>query len=169
MRIGPTPLGGKLWGALGMGAVVGFGAWAIGVPVHGSAFLMAATVTILSLFHVPVGGGSVSLRLPVMRSHVSRSDVSRLTWAMAGRSRYSTQTMVVRLRATATRRLAALGIDLDDPDQADAARNALGEHAYRVVMEDGSRRVRRSDVVECVAALERLGGRRTADTAVVRS
>lgn len=63
----------------------------------------------------------------------ARDDISALSWSFLSRDDAVTQRAVRAVRAATLTRLGLHGIDLDDPEQAAAARTFLGDEAYNFV------------------------------------
>lgn len=96
------------------------------------AFLAAVAVTVFVV-------GQPEPRSPRWpRSEVSvkdgaRDDVSTLSWTLLSKDDAVSPRAVRAVRATASTRLRLLGVDLDDPADAPAARRLLGDETYAFV------------------------------------
>lgn len=146
-------------GTLAASVTAGSLAWLVGVTVIGSAMIALLVAALVPVLFNPVDEAK---SLPPVRPgvrHGARVEVSRLSWAIAGRRGYLDPRVVRRLRTTARRRLADLRLDPAHPDQAARAESALGSWAYRVVI-DGRTELTRREVVRLVEAIEGLGSRR---------
>lgn len=97
----------------------------------------------------------------------TRRDVSALTWSFIGLDGRVSEAAVRRLRVDASRRLAHIGVvvpgglrattvrDTDEAVQA-AAREALGDRAWRILTAPGGFMPSLADVAHCVDVVERL-------------
>ena len=143
-------------GGLAASMVVGSLAWLVGATVMGSVLIGLAVAAVVPVLANPIEPTMVLPPLPPRLRHGARVEVSRLSWAMAGRRGRVDARVVRRLRATAYRRLADLHLDPDRPDHAVAAERALGQWAYSVVVGERTE-LARDEVIRLVEALERLG------------
>ena len=67
----------------------------------------------------------------------ARDDVSDLSWSFVSRDDTVTRRAVAAVRSATVSRLRLLGVDLDDPHDAAAARELLGDEAYDLVESRG--------------------------------
>lgn len=146
----------QLAGGIGASLVIGSLAWLVGVTIGGALLIGLAVFAVVPVLGNPVEPSMVLPPLPPRLRHGARVEVSRLSWAMAGRRGRVDARVVRRLRATAYRRLADLHLDPADPHHAAVAESALGPWAYSVVVGDRTE-LARDEVVRLVEALERLG------------
>lgn len=155
-------------------ALVGLGTCVAGAVVGllwGDAALVGMVVGLVVGVAALVGAGAVDPwpreRPPDLAG--TRRDVMALTWAFVGREGRVTEFAVRRLRADATRRLAARGIvvpgglgattrtsPLVGDDVRRAARAALGERAWVILTTPGGTMPSLADVAHCVEVVERL-------------
>ena len=153
----------QLAGAVVACFVIGGIAWLAGVPVRGSILIALLVAALIPILVNPIEDTMVLPPLPPRLRHGARVEVSRLSWAMAGRRGRVDTRVVRRLRTTAYRRLADLHLDPEHPEQAIAAERALGSWAYSVVVGDRTE-LARGEVTRLVDAIERLGTQRQAGT-----
>lgn len=146
-------------GALAASVVIGCLAWLVGVTVMGSVLIGLMVAALIPLLVYPVESTMVLPPLPPRLRHGARVEVSRLSWAMAGRRGRVDTRVMRRLRATAYRRLADLHLDPERPEHAAAAESALGSWAYSVVVGDRTE-LARGEVIGLVDAIEGLGAAR---------
>jgi hypothetical protein len=85
-----------------------------------------------------------------------RREVARLSWGMQGIEARVDHRSVTRLRESAHRRLAGAGIELDEPADADRARERLGALPYQVLTSDRNFRPSFDQFAQTIAAVERL-------------
>jgi uncharacterized membrane protein YccC len=149
----------QIVGALAACLVAGSIAWLVGVTVRGSLLIALLVAGLVPLFLYPLEDTKVLPPAPPRLRHGARIEVSRLSWAMAGRGGRADIRVVRRLRTTAYRRLADLHLDPEHPDQAELAEKALGSWAYGVVV--GNRtELTRGEVGRLVDAIDQLGSQR---------
>lgn len=143
---------------LGTGAAaITLGAWLIGLelPAAASIGLFAAALYALRW----LTGGDTDAWIPeVESSHISgtRRDVARLSWGLHGRDDRVDRWSASRLHTLAAHRLADRGLDLDDPDDADACRAVLGGRTYDALTRDPNRLPRFPDFVAALDVVEGL-------------
>lgn len=142
--------------AIAASVVVGSLAWLVGVTVMGSVLIGLLVAALAPVLVNPIESTMVLPPLPHRLRHGARVEVSRLSWAMAGRRGRVDTRVVRRLRSTAYRRLADLHLDPERPEHAVAAERALGPWAYSVVVGDRTE-LARDDVIRLVEAIEGLG------------
>jgi hypothetical protein len=148
-------------GGIGASVVIGSLAWLVGVTVMGAVLIGLVVAALVPVFVNPIESTMVLPPLPPRLRHGARVEVSRLSWAMAGRRGRVDARVVRRLRTTAYRRLADLHLDPEHPEQAVAAERALGPWAYSVVVGDRTE-LARGEVICLVESIERLGAVRQA-------
>ena len=85
-----------------------------------------------------------------------RREVARLSWGMQGIEARVDHRSVTRLRESARRRLAGSGIELDEPADADRARERLGALPYQVLTSDRNFRPSFDQFARTIAAVESL-------------
>ena len=156
-----TPARRQFIGAAAASVVIGSLAWLVGVTVRGSVLIGLLVAALVPVLVNPIESTMILPPLPPRLRHGARVEVSRLSWAMAGRRGRVDTRVARRLRTTASRRLADLHIDLGRPDHAIAAESALGSWAYSVVVGDRTE-LARDEVIRLVEALEALGEARQA-------
>jgi hypothetical protein len=149
----------QIAGALAASVVIGGLAWLVGVTVMGSVLIGLVVAALMPVLANPVESTMVLPPLAPRLRHGARVEVSRLSWAMAGRRGRVDARVVRRLRTTAYRRLADLHLDPGQTTQAEAAERALGPWAYSVVVGDRTE-LSRDEVIRLVAAIEGLGAAR---------
>ena len=149
----------QIAGALAASVVIGCLAWLVGVTVMGSVLIGLLVAAVFPILANPIDSTMVLPPIPPRLRHGARVEVSRLSWAMAGRRGRVDTRVVRRLRATAYRRLADLHLDLDAPEHAIAAERALGTWAYSVLVGDRTE-LARGEVLRLVEAIEGLGEER---------
>lgn len=145
-----------LW--LLLATAAGLLAWDLGLDA-GHALLLGAVV---------LGAGILQLALPDLQtpelpeppSRVAdgvRQDVASLAFAMRGEKGMVREPVVLRLRELAARRLAAHGLDLADPADADRVAGLLGPAARALTAL--APRLSRRDVAACLDTLDALARR----------
>ena len=136
--------------------LVGFVLWFFGVTWP---FALAAGILVLAGALAWVARvGAQSPRYPAAAADPrpgTRSDVVQTAWSLRGRRGEIADAGMKRLRASARRRLARNGWDLDDPDDAGRIRAALGERAWNTLSRRGSR-VRIADLEQCLDMLDAM-------------
>lgn len=148
-------------GALATCLVTGSLAWLVGVTVMGSLLIALLVAALVPFLINPLEDTESLPPVPPSLRHGARVEISRLSWAIAGRRGYLDPRVIRRLRATAHRRLADLHLDPEDPEQAKTAERALGSWAYDVVTGDRTE-LKGGEIVRLVDAIERLGSQRLA-------
>ncbi|GAA3944882.1 hypothetical protein [Microbacterium soli] len=91
---------------------------------------------------------------PPASEHIG-SEVSRLAWAISGRTGTVNEAVTRRVRATLRRRLQRRGIDVDDDRQSDLVEDLLGHGLWARL---NGRRTTVGDLRDALAASERLAG-----------
>ena len=91
----------------------------------------------------------------------ARREVDRLSWGLHGFESRVDRRSLAHLRGIATRRLHWLGVDLDDPADADRARALLGGDAYVALTADPGAPPRYDSYARAALAVERLTERTT--------
>lgn len=151
-------LWGSLAGSIGVAMMSAVIAWALGVNWVQSLLVAAVVVTL----GAGASAGSIIEGDPAWprasdgRQGGTRREVTGLSWSFSGRRGFVASAALGRLQTLAARRLAHRGIDLNDPDQADAVTSLVGASAYTVLMSRASRSIRYSAFARAVAAVERL-------------
>ncbi len=137
-------------------------AWAVGLEWPEAILVALSAVAVLGLRRLPVTNADDGW--PALPDDADdrgvRRDVTRLSWTLHGYEARVERPSVRRLRAVAARRLAARGLDLESPADAEACRTALGETAYAVVNADSRAQVDFDTFTEAVAAVEQLSPER---------
>ncbi|MCL3861650.1 hypothetical protein [Actinotalea sp. K2] len=152
------------------GAVVGLGTVLVGIPLRDGLVLGGATFVLVTAAVILTAGAEHDWpeHDPEATDGVRR-DVAALTWTFVGRDGRVSEAAVRRLRLVAARRLARHGVHLEtgragaqlrpdqmDPQQVAAARELLGERAWRTLMPTGGLPSLR-EITHCVEILEMLG------------
>ena len=91
----------------------------------------------------------------------ARREVNRLSWGLHGFESRVDRRSLAHLRGIATRRLRRLEVDLDDPADADRARDLLGADAFAAVTADLGAPPRYDSFARAVLAVEQLPERTT--------
>ena len=145
--------------------VVPFGAALFGVAPTQAVLLGALGATLCALIRFrPATADPPSWPEATIleQDHGARRDIARLAWSVSGNDRQVGRTLRLRLRQVALRRLARRGIDLTDPDQRDAAIEALGAagpdgtDAYRALDPDLREVIGLTTFTAAVRAVESL-------------
>jgi hypothetical protein len=130
-------------------------AYAIGIDLVHSLLIASAVaggMTVLRM--LSIGEDSFWPQLNGRGREGNRREVLRLSWTLKSKVSSSNHRVVIqRLHALATRRLAELGIDFNDPADQGRASDVLGATAYQVLT--GAKLSPRS-MVRCVDVLEAL-------------
>ena len=158
----PT-FGSSLGWTVFLAVVFGVGGYLIGLPGP-LATLLAAAIGIAGAA-IAIGGSVRDDRLPdpqIDLRHGARREIKQLSWNIRGERHRLDEPAVRRLRGIATARLAAQGVDLDDPRHQAQAEALLGRSAYRVLAVPSAQPA--SVLMRCVAALDRLEARPDART-----
>lgn len=139
--------------AVGAGLLV----WIFGVPLLQSALVASVAFTAavgntLRPFAVEPGWPD---RIG-QRRHGTRREVARLASSLSARERDVSASIVARLRGLAEQRLARAGIDVHDPRDLAAARDALGTTVHARLFGDLDARSRHVEFLRCLDAVERL-------------
>jgi hypothetical protein len=149
-------------GALGwtivLAVVIGVGGYLIGLPGP-LATLLAAAVGVAGAA-LAVGGTVRDDRLPdpqIDLRHGARREIKQLSWNLGGQRHRLDEPAVRRLRRIAAVRLAAHGVDLDDPRHRPEGEALLGRSVYRVLAVPSAQPA--SVLMRCVAALDKLDAR----------
>ena len=135
---------------------IGVGGYLVGLPWPLAA-LVAAAVGIAGAA-LSIGGAARDARLPDAQldlRHGARREIKQLSWNIGGGRSRLDEPAVRRLRGIAATRLAARGIDLDDPRHRPQAEALLGRSVYRVLASPSGQPA--GVLMRCVAALDRLG------------
>ena len=91
----------------------------------------------------------------------ARREVNRLSWGLHGFESRVDRRSLAHLRSIATRRLHRLDVDLDDPADADRARDLLGADTYAALTADPTAPPRYDSFARAAVAVERLTERTT--------
>lgn len=153
---------GQVWRPLAAGAGVGVTAGVLGMTTP-SAVVVAAAAGALTAVAQRVDATAeprVARRTAARRDGV-RGDVQDLAWSMVGRDGRAGERAVRRLREAGARRLARHGVDLADPEQADAVTALVGARAYATLTRRQHPMPQVGDVAHALRALEDLGPTRT--------
>jgi hypothetical protein len=160
MNQGRMGFAGSLAWTIILAIVFGVGGYLIGLPGP-LATLIAAAVGVAGAA-LTIGGTVRDDRLPVAQldlRHGARREIKQLSWNIGGQRHRLDEPAVRRLRGIATARLAAHGVDLDDPRHQQQAEVMLGRAVYRALSAPSDQPA--SVLMRCVAALDRLGDRPT--------
>ena len=147
--------GGALGWTLVLSVVIGVGSYLIGLPAQLAAVLAAAVG--IAGAALAIGGRVQDDRLPDAQLDLrqgARREIKQLSWTAGGARNHLDEPVVRRLRAIAVARLAARGIDLDDPRHRPQAEALLGRTAYRVLVAPSGRSA--ATMLRCITALDRL-------------
>jgi hypothetical protein len=150
--------GGALAWTVILALVLGVGGYLIGLPWPLAA-LLAGAVGVAGAA-LTIGGTVRDDRLPESQldlRHGARREIKQLSWSIGGSRTRLDEPAVRRLRRLAVARLAAHGVNLDDPRQQPQAEALLGRTAYRVLSVPSAQHA--SVLMRCVAALDRLDAR----------
>jgi hypothetical protein len=138
--------------------VVTSAVWLIGLDLGHALLLGGAGVIIFELQRVPdaepVDGWPVRHDDSVTQG--VRREVARLSWGMQGIEARVDHRSVIRLQESARRRLASSGIELDEPADADRARELLGALPFQVLTSDRNFRPTFDQFARAIAAVEGL-------------
>ena len=148
----------RAWGraALLVAAVFGV-AFVVGVDLVHCVLLAAGTLLLALLRRLPeVEGDEWPEREPDASDRGVRREVARLSWGLHGFESRVDRRSVHRLHAIALRRLHGCGVDLDDPADAERARQLLGPGPYAAVTSDPSTLPRFDVFARAVRAVEAL-------------
>lgn len=91
----------------------------------------------------------------------ARREVNRLSWGLHGFESRVDRRSLAHLRGIATRRLHRLDVDLDDPADADRARDLLGADAFAALTADPGAPPRYDSFARAAVAVEQLTERTT--------
>lgn len=118
---------------------------------HSVMLLLALAAVAVVCMHVPHGGRARWPEDRSVRRAGARDEVSTLSWSFFGRDSTVSSKGLSTLRGIAAGRLQHHGLDLDDPADADLARELLGADVYAILHgpPPSVRQLRR-----CVDALE---------------
>jgi hypothetical protein len=150
--------GGSLAWTIILAILLGGGGYLIGLPGP-LATLVALSVGVAGAA-LTIGGTVRDDRLPdpqIDLKHGARREIKQLSWNIGGDRRRLDEPAVRRLRGIAAARLAAHGVDLDDPRHRQQAEVLLGRSVYRVLSTPAGQPA--SVLMRCVAALDRLDAR----------
>lgn len=154
------PRGPRRVALLGLGAgaaALTAGAWLIGLDLAAAVSIGLFAAALYALRWLT--GGDTDAWIPeVETSHITgtRRDVARLSWGLHGRDARVDRWSATRLHTLAAHRLADRGLDLDDPDDADACRAVLGGRTYDALTLDPNRLPRLPEFVAALDVVERL-------------
>lgn len=145
--------------AIGAGLLV----WIVGVPWLQSVLVasVALTAGVGNTFR-PFAFEPVWPDRIEQRRHGTRREVARLASSLSARERDVSASIVARLRGLAEQRLARVGIDVHDPGDEAAARQALGTTVHARLFGDLDARARHVEFLRCLDAVERLAPSPTA-------
>ncbi|MFC0681815.1 hypothetical protein ACFFGH_28620 [Lysobacter korlensis] len=153
---GNTPgFGGSLGWTLILALVIGVGSYLIGLPAALAAVLAAAVG--IAGAALSIGGRVQDRRLPDPQIDLrqgARREIKQLSWTAGGQRNRLDEPVVRRLRLVAVARLAARGIDLDDPRHRPRAEQLLGRSTYRVLASPAGQSA--AVMQRCIAAIDRL-------------
>jgi hypothetical protein len=147
--------GSSLGWTLVLAAVFGIGAYLVGLTAPLAA--LVAVVTGIAGAALAIGGRVQDARLPDAQIDLrqgARREIKQLSWTAGGQRNRLDEPVVRRLREVAVARLAARGVDLDDPRQRPQAEALLGRAGYRALFDPTGAPA--AVLLRCVAALDRL-------------
>lgn len=143
--------------ALLLVAVVFGVTFVVGVDLTHCVLLALSSLVVVQLRRLPPAEDEEWPQRPADPSDRGvRREVSRLSWSLHGYESRVDHRSLTRLRAIAARRLRTAGIDLDDPADADRARDLLGPGSYAAVTSDRATPPRYDLFARAVAAVEAL-------------
>jgi hypothetical protein len=144
--------------AVGSLLVASISAWAIGLEWPEALLIGLTAAALLGLRRLPSTNSDEEWppRADNAGDRGVRRDVTRLSWTLQGYESRVERPSLRRLRAVAVRRLAAQGLDLEQPADAAACRAILGQQAYEVVTADGQTAVRFDTFTQAVTTVENL-------------
>jgi len=151
-----------VWRPLVVGAVVGIVVWALGMKPSSAAVVALAAATLAAVLQRV---DATAEPRPARRYHDAsdgaRGEVLELAWTMVGRDGRAGERALRRLRDAGARRVARHGLDLRDPEQADALKDLLGTRAHATLTRRSHPLPSVADLVHTLGVLERLGATRT--------
>lgn len=151
-----------VWRPVVVGVVVLVTMWALGMQWASAAVVALAAATAVTV--VQRVDANPEPR-PTPRRHEThdgaRGEVLDLAWTMVGRDGRAGERALRRLREAGARRVARHGLDLADPDDADALRDLLGARALTTLTRRSHPLPTVGDLVHALDVLERLGPTRT--------
>lgn len=151
-----------VWRPVVVGVVVLLTMWALGMRWSSAAIVALAAATLVAV--VQRVDAHPEPR-PAPRYHQSqagaRGEVLDLAWTMVGRDGRAGERALRRLREAGARRVARHGLDLADPEDADALRDLLGARALATLTRRTHPLPTVGDLVHALDVLERLGPTRT--------
>ncbi|WP_156364033.1 hypothetical protein [Curtobacterium sp. Leaf261] len=125
--------GRRVVGVVVTGVVVGGLLWFFGLSVPQALMVVAAVIAVGVTFVALREDGPLGWPVePVRSTPGARKDVQSLGWALRSRGGVP-ERVILRLRAVARRRLAAIGLDLDDPLDRDRIVMIVGAGPYDVL------------------------------------
>lgn len=124
--------------------------------------LLVAALALILRIRIPDDPRADAPGRPAEQSYVG-SDVSRLAWSIDSRTGTVTETVTRRVRATLTRRLARIGVDVEAEDQRQQVDQHLGDGLWDRL---NGRPVTVADIRDGLAAAERLAAERPRPHAV---
>lgn len=156
------------WRPVAGAVLIGFASGVLGLR-WGDALLVGLIAGVVVAVFVVVGAAQPPGWPPARAAETSgtRRDVSALTWSFIGLDGHVTEAAVRRLRVDASRRLAQNGLVVPgglsattvrdvDPELQQAARQALGDRAWRILTAPGGSMPSLAEVAHCVEVVERL-------------
>jgi hypothetical protein len=152
---GGAGFGGSLAWTIVLAVVIGVGSYLIGLPAALAA-VIAVAVGIAGAA-LTIGGRVQDPSLPEAQIDLrqgARREIKQLSWTAGGQRNRLDAPVVWRLREIAVARLAARGVDLDDPRQKPQAEALLGRAAYRALVAPTGQSA--AVLMRCIAALDRL-------------
>ncbi|MCC2333686.1 hypothetical protein [Cellulomonas wangsupingiae] len=150
-----------MWRPLAAGGLVAGVTLALGMTVASAVVLALAVVTLAAVvLRVDGRAEPRPARAVATRHEGARGDVHDLAWTMVGRDGRAGERALRRLRDAAARRIARHGLDLGDPDQADAVARLVGARAYGTLTRRGHPLPTVGDLSHALGVLERLGATR---------
>jgi len=132
----------------------------VGFDLEHCVLVTAGTGVVLLLRRLP---GTAGDEWPERQQNLSdsgvRREVARLSWGLHGHEGRVDRRSALRLRSLASRRLERVGIDLDDPGDAEGARRLLGDQAYATLTAESAHPPRYDHFARAVVAVQQLSER----------
>jgi len=91
------------------------------------------------------------------RRHGARSEVQELAWAMVARDGRVSERVLRRVREVGAGRLAAHGLDLGDPADAEAIAALVGPKVLRTLTRTSSPHPKMAEIKHAITMLDRIG------------
>ncbi|GAA2100235.1 hypothetical protein GCM10009841_14740 [Microlunatus panaciterrae] len=140
-----------------LSVLVPVAAFVVGVNWVQCLLLGTATATVGGLLALLPAGEDVPWEPPDDQiADGARREVTRLSWTLGGHENRVGEAPLRRLRELAVTRLAARGVQVDDPAGRETAARLLGDQVWAVLTAETGPPPRFDTFVRCVDALERL-------------